>query len=68
MTGTSSRKYYGNGYGNGVSTASANDPFGRNKKGSIPLRSLTDVNSDGVDDTQAIFVKQDFSIETRHMR
>ena len=51
-----------------MSTASANHPFGRSQKGSIPLQSMTDVNGDGGEDTQAIFVKQDFSIETRHMK
>jgi hypothetical protein len=68
QTGTTtnaSQRYYGK----GISTASTTDPFGRSKKGSIPLDTFVEThNGDIVEDTTGILVKQDYVVETRHMR
>lgn len=64
MTNNTSNRYYGN----GVSSNTADDLFGRGKKG-IPLDTLTEThNGEVVEDTAAIFMKQDFVVESRHLR
>lgn len=56
-------------YGNAISSTSAHNPFWRGQKGSIPLDTFVETqNGDVVEGGVGIHVKQDFHVESKHIR
>lgn len=56
-------------YGNTLSSTSAHNPFWRGKRGSIPLDTFVETqNGDVVESGAGIHVKQDFHVESNHIR